>query len=99
EDLLRLDSVGEALKPARSSHGPEAARDSSRKEPREALAPARSAPRPLSDEELKLKEELTAALTRTRGNVSEISRTMGKTRMQIHRWMKRFGLDPETFRS
>jgi transcriptional regulator of acetoin/glycerol metabolism len=60
--------------------------------------PARSAPRPLTEDELKLKDELTAALTRTRGNVSEISRAMGKTRMQIHRWMKRFGLDPETFR-
>ncbi len=101
EDLLRLDSVGEALKPSRTSHVPDSARDSSRerKEPRESLSPARSVPRPLNDEDLKLKEELTAALTRTRGNVSEISRTMGKTRMQIHRWMKRFGLDPETFRS
>jgi transcriptional regulator of acetoin/glycerol metabolism len=47
---------------------------------------------------VKLKEELVAALTKTRGNISEISRTMGKTRMQIHRWMKRFNLDPETFR-
>ena len=103
EDLLRLESVGEALKPSRASHVPEQARDSSRKEPREstpASSPARSAQqRPLSDDDLKLKEELTAALTKTRGNVSEISRTMGKTRMQIHRWMKRFGLDPETFRS
>ncbi len=103
EDLLRLDSVGEALKPSRASHVPEPARDASRKEARESVPgshPARSAPqRPLSDEDVKLKEELTAALTKTRGNVSEISRTMGKTRMQIHRWMKRFGLDPETFRS
>ena len=104
ENLLRLESVGDALKPSRTSHVPES---SSRREPRESSLgearasnlPTRSAPRPLSDEDLKLKEELTAALTRTRGNVSEISRTMGKTRMQIHRWMKRFGLDPETFRS
>jgi transposase-like protein len=30
--------------------------------------------------------------------VSEVARTMGKTRMQIHRWMKRFGITPESFR-
>ncbi|MFO0614810.1 MAG: sigma 54-interacting transcriptional regulator [Polyangiaceae bacterium] len=38
------------------------------------------------------------ALVRHRGNVSEIARELGKTRMQIHRWMKRYGLDPEMFR-
>jgi len=96
EDLLRLESVGDALRRERTSNAPEQ-RDS-RREPLPASTPARSAQRPLTDDELKLKEELTEALTRTRGNVSEIARTMGKTRMQIHRWMKRFGLDPETFR-
>jgi len=30
--------------------------------------------------------------------VSDVSRVLGKTRMQIHRWMKRFEIDPETFR-
>lgn len=102
EDLLRLDSVGDALKPSRSSHVPDSSSREARKEQRETSQPSlptRSAPRALSDEDVKLKEELTAALTKTRGNISEISRTMGKTRMQIHRWMKRFGLDPETFRS
>ena len=56
-------------------------------------------PKELSEDDLKLKDELVAALTKTKGNISEISRTMGKTRMQIHRWMKRFGLDPESFRT
>jgi transcriptional regulator with PAS, ATPase and Fis domain len=80
EDLLRLESVGDALR--------------SRSQP----AAAAPAPRRLSDEDAKLKDELTEALTKAHGNVSEIARAMGKTRMQIHRWMKRFGLDPETFR-
>lgn len=115
EDLLRLEAVGEALKskqpspsiveaatsgssapqrdPKREtgSHAPFSGAASSARAP----APAR----PLSEEDMKLKDELTQALTRTHGNVSEIARTMGKTRMQIHRWMKRFGLDPETFRT
>ena len=32
-----------------------------------------------------------ARARRREGNVSEVSRAMGKTRMQIHRWMKRSG--------
>jgi DNA-binding NtrC family response regulator len=102
EDLLRLESVGDALKPReRGSNAPEVPREG-RREVREptASSPTRSVQqRTLTEEDLKLKDELTAALTKTHGNISEISRTMGKTRMQIHRWMKRFGLDPETFRS
>ena len=61
-----------------------------------AEAPSRD--RPLTADETRLKDELVAHLTRTRGNISEISRTLGKTRMQIHRWMKRFGITPESFR-
>ena len=56
------------------------------------------APRLLSPEDERLRDELTTALQQSRGNVSEIARIMGTTRMQIHRWMRRFGLDPETFR-
>ena len=91
EDLLRLDAVGDALRPAKSSRSPEEpARSETGKHSR--------VPRELTEDERKLKDELVAALTKTHGNISEISRTMGKTRMQIHRWMKRFGLVPETFR-
>ena len=54
-------------------------------------------PRPHSEEDERLRVELSAELTRTHGNVSEVARTMGKTRMQIHRWMKRFGITPESF--
>ncbi|MBX3212903.1 MAG: sigma 54-interacting transcriptional regulator [Labilithrix sp.] len=102
EDLLRRESVGDALRPTRERAANEMDARESRREPREALpasTPTRATPpRALSDDELKLKDELTRALTTTRGNVSEIARTMGKTRMQIHRWMKRFSLDPESFR-
>ena len=46
----------------------------------------------------RLKDELTLALTETQGNVSEVARRMGRTRMQIHRWMKRWDIDVETYR-
>jgi transcriptional regulator with AAA-type ATPase domain len=49
------------------------------------------------DEEL-LRARLLELLAQNEGNVSAVARAMGKARMQIHRWMKRFGLEPETFR-
>lgn len=102
EDLLRLESIGDALKSSRRptpSTPPDPPGPATKQTgARAAFRPA-APPKPLSDEDQKLKTELVEALTRTRGNVSEISRTMGKTRMQIHRWMKRFALDPESFRS
>jgi transcriptional regulator with GAF, ATPase, and Fis domain len=52
----------------------------------------------LSTDDEKLRAELVASLEEHKGNISEISRAFGKTRMQIHRWMKRFGIDPATYR-
>jgi len=45
-----------------------------------------------------LRGELVALLEKHRGNITEVAKTMGKTRMQIHRWMQRFGVDPNTYR-
>jgi len=32
------------------------------------------------------------------GNLSAVSRATGKARMQIHRWLKRFDIDPSRYR-
>jgi transcriptional regulator with AAA-type ATPase domain len=53
---------------------------------------------PLSEEEAKLRAELVLQLERHHGSVSDVARTLGKARMQIHRWMKRFEIDPKSFR-
>jgi DNA-binding NtrC family response regulator len=45
-----------------------------------------------------VRDALVAALQTHRGNVSEVARTLGKTRMQVHRWMRRYGIDPASFR-
>jgi DNA-binding NtrC family response regulator len=50
----------------------------------------------LADEELR--RQLIGLMDTHGGNVSEIARAMGKARMQIHRWIKRFGLDPRRYR-
>lgn len=55
--------------------------------------------RELSPAEARLKQELLRALERCDGNVSEVARVMGKARMQIQRWMKRFAIDPASYRS
>jgi transcriptional regulator of acetoin/glycerol metabolism len=53
---------------------------------------------PLPEAEARLRAELVAQLEQHAGNVSAVARDMGKGRMQIHRWLKRFGLDLGAFR-
>jgi transcriptional regulator with PAS, ATPase and Fis domain len=50
------------------------------------------------DAEERLREELLALLRQHGGNVAAVARAKGKARMQIQRWLKRFGIDPESFR-
>jgi len=45
-----------------------------------------------------LRRTLISLLEQHRGNISYVARDMGKARMQIHRWMRRFDLDPDAFR-
>jgi DNA-binding NtrC family response regulator len=49
-------------------------------------------------EDTRLREELIAQLTAYRGNVTQVARALGKARVQIQRWVKRFELDPRRFR-
>jgi DNA-binding NtrC family response regulator len=46
----------------------------------------------------RLRDELVALLRQHDGNVAAVAKTMGKGRMQIHRWMKRFDLEVARFR-
>ena len=50
-------------------------------------------------EEAWLREELINRLREHRGNISAVARSFGKARVQIQRWLKRFELDAEQFRS
>ncbi|MCC6647908.1 MAG: sigma 54-interacting transcriptional regulator [Polyangiaceae bacterium] len=43
-------------------------------------------------------EELRALLAAHRGNVAAVGRVLGKERMQIHRWMKRYGIEVGDYR-
>ena len=51
--------------------------------------PPRSAPR---------EEDLRALLAEHRGNVAALSRLYGKDRVQVHRWMRRYGINIDEYR-
>ena len=59
-------------------------------------APTSMAPEPSADDGLR--DRLVALLHEHRGNVAAVGRALGKAPAQIHRWMHRFRIDPDTFR-
>ncbi len=63
---------------------------------------ASTAPPPpvgIDDDDVHLESVLVASLREHRGNVAAVARAMAKAPMQIHRWMKRFKIDPNDFRA
>jgi pSer/pThr/pTyr-binding forkhead associated (FHA) protein len=58
------------------------------------------APRPviLNENDQKVRDQVVAALREHQGNVSAVARALDKDRKQIQRWIKRFGLDPGSYR-
>jgi hypothetical protein len=51
-----------------------------------------------SDASDSVRIRLVAALARHSGNVSAAARDLGKARMQVQRWIKRFGIDARQYR-
>ena len=45
------------------------------------------------------REELVALLEKHKGNVSKVAADLGRVRQQVQRWLKRYGLDPERYRT
>jgi transcriptional regulator with GAF, ATPase, and Fis domain len=43
-------------------------------------------------------EELRALMAHHRGNVAAVGREFGKERMQVHRWLRKYGIDAESYR-
>ena len=44
-------------------------------------------------------EELRMLLERHKGNIAAVGRELGKERMQVHRWLKRYDIDLAQYRS
>jgi len=85
--LLEPEVLPEAVQEAMSDYG----RDGS----------ARESQTPPEDESTGAPDEpaLRELLTRHQGNVAAVGRELGKARMQIHRWMKRYGIDIAEYRA
>ncbi len=66
--------------------------------PRVPTAAAEAGRESTGDEEERLRIVVIAHMREQRGNVSAVARAMGKAPMQIHRWMKRFGIRANEFR-
>ncbi len=52
----------------------------------------------LGPREVPTAHALRDALVRHNGNVAAVGRELGRERMQVHRWMKRYGFNPDDFR-
>jgi len=77
----------------RISRAPEAIRNAQLEPPKRASVPSSA-----REGDEGLRQALLHSLERHGGNVSQVARDMGRTRMQIHRWMRRFGVDPASYR-
>jgi transcriptional regulator with AAA-type ATPase domain len=60
---------------------------------------ARDQPAELDPADAARREEIVALLAENAGSVSAVARAMGKARMQIQRWIKRYRIEPKQFRS
>ena len=76
-------------------HLPEAVRRVSRRTLPDEAPSIPPTPRLADDEK---QARLVAALAEHRGNISRVAQAFNTTRVQIHRWMKKFGIDPGTYR-
>ena len=56
-----------------------------------------SAERPVLEEEDR-RRELLRLLSAHKGNVSAVARSMGYSRMQVHRWIKAYDVNPDDYR-
>jgi transcriptional regulator with PAS, ATPase and Fis domain len=53
----------------------------------------------LDERDQRLRLDLLACMAEHRGNLANVARSMGKARTQIQRWCKRFGINPNFYRS
>jgi DNA-binding NtrC family response regulator len=53
---------------------------------------------PAGDSHRGFRDELDETLRATGGNVAETARRLGRSRQFVHGWVKRFGIDPESYR-
>jgi transcriptional regulator of acetoin/glycerol metabolism len=63
------------------------------------VTPPSSKAEPVVLDEDELRGRLVALLSQHGGNISAVGRDLGKARVQVHRWLRRFGLRVEDYRA
>jgi sigma-54 dependent transcriptional regulator, acetoin dehydrogenase operon transcriptional activator AcoR len=94
-ELIPDALLPEAVREAIQDYGRAAAHFES-SSPTEGLSPL--AGRPPARGGVPTDAELRALLERHRGNVAAAGRELGKARMQVHRWMQRYGIEVDDYR-
>ena len=90
EQALATAQVLAGTEPVRAEHLPDTVRSG--------RPPGARRPVVLSEMDQKVRDQVVASLREHQGNVSAVARALDKDRKQIQRWIKRFGLDPSTYR-
>jgi sigma-54 dependent transcriptional regulator, acetoin dehydrogenase operon transcriptional activator AcoR len=90
EQALATAKVLAGNDPVRAEHLPDSVRSG--------RPPGAPRPAVLSELDQRVRDQVIAALREHQGNVSAVARALDKDRKQIQRWIKRFGLDPATYR-
>jgi DNA-binding NtrC family response regulator len=65
---------------------------------REAKATPQDAPAELQPADQERRDELLGLLREHHGNVTAVAKVMGKARVQVQRWMRRYNIRPSVFR-
>ena len=86
---LDLPHLPETIRQSLEGHGEKRGGDAT---PPPAERPTRKAGPPSE-------AELRQLLRDNEGNIAAVGRALGKERMQIHRWLKRYSIDPNEYRS
>jgi len=94
---IKTNHLPDAMR--RSHHQAKVARSDPPPEAEAEDADAAAAARPLTEAELRHRDELLALLREHAGNISAVARVLGKARVQVQRWLKRYQLDPASFRT
>ncbi len=90
EQALATAQVLAGSDPVRAEHLPDTVRSG--------RPPGSPRPSVLSETDQRVRDQVVTALREHQGNVSAVARALDKDRKQIQRWIKRFGLDPTTYR-
>ena len=88
-DLLLRARLGEGAPSDASTATLQALRHRNDRAPGPGVLPPRTRPSP---------EAIRDALARHGGNLSAVGKEMGRKREQIHRWVRRFEIDPDAYR-